>query len=92
MSEPTVTSFEQLGLDFQRDLADFIDGTDELGKNALCRVNKALAAHPLEDVVTLTHPDEIKVYELGKQIQAIKLSMMIESLKQDAAEGEQKEK
>lgn len=86
-TEPNVDMFNKLGADFQKALAAFIDGTDQLGKNALKRVNKALAGHPLENVVILTHPDEIKVYELGKEIQATKLNMMIESLKQDAAEG-----
>ena len=80
-------NFEQMGEDFQSNLKEFIEKSDDLKKNQLHRVSKALAAYPLEeDLITLVHPEEKVVYEIGIQIQSIKLNMMIESLKQDAEE------
>lgn len=79
--------FQQLGIDFQNSLKEFIEKTESLSKKSLIRMSKALAAHPLEEnIVTLIHPDEIEAYEVGKVIQSLKLNMMIESLKQDAIE------
>ena len=79
------TDFEQLGKDFQDNLKAFILKSDELKKNQLHRVTKALAAYPLEDdLITLIHLEEKVVYELGVQLQSLKLNMMVESLKQDA--------
>lgn len=79
--------FQQLGADFQLKLKDFIQRSEQLTKNSLLRVQKALAAYPLEDeLVTLVQPNEKEVYKLGVDIQSIKLNMMVESLKQDAEE------
>lgn len=81
------TDFEQLGKDFQTDLKEFIEKSDSLKKNQLHRVIKALAGYPLEeDLVKLQPGQEKEVYELGVQIQSVKLNMMVESLRQDAEE------
>lgn len=86
MAESTV-DFQKLGVEFQDSLKEFIERSDGLKKNQLHRVVKALAAHPLEeDLITLVHEDEIEVYGIGKEIQSIKLNMMVESLRQDAEE------
>jgi hydroxylamine reductase (hybrid-cluster protein) len=88
----TSQDFQQMGVEFQNQLREFIERTDGLSKNSLKRVCKALAAHPLEeDLITLAHVDEEEVYEIGKEIQSIKLNMMVESLKQDAEEQRIKE-
>ena len=80
-------TFQEMGAEFNSSLRNFIEKTDELSKNSLKRVCKALAAHPLEeDLITLTNSNEEEVYEIGKQIQTIKLNMMVESLRQDAEE------
>ena len=79
--------FQEMGVEFQDSLREFIGLTDSLSKNSLKRVCKALAAHPLEDdLITLVRSDETELYEIGKEIQSIKLNMMVESLKQDAEE------
>lgn len=84
MSEST-PDFQQMGVEFQNQLREFIERTDGLSKNSLKRVCKALAAHPLEeDLIELANTGEEEVYEIGKEIQSIKLNMMVESLKQDA--------
>ena len=88
----TSQDFQQMGVEFQNQLREFIEKSDGLKKNQLHRVVKALAAHPLEeDLITLVHADEAVVYEIGKEIQSIKLNMMVESLKQDAEEQRIKE-
>ena len=77
--------FQKLGVDFENSLREFMEGVDGLSKNSLKRVCKALAAHPLEEeLIELIHNDEIALYGVGKEIQSIKLNMMIESLRQDA--------
>ena len=91
MSE-TTPDFQQMGVEFQNSLREFIERTDTLSKNSLKRVCKALAAHPLEeDLITLANNSEEEVYEIGKEIQSIKLNMMVESLRQDAEENRIKE-
>ena len=78
-------NFQQMGVEFQDSLREFIERTDKLSKKSLMRVCKALAAHPLEDdLITLVHNDETELYNIGTEIQSIKLNMMVESLKQDA--------
>ena len=80
-------NFQQMGVEFQDSLREFIERTDKLSKKSLMRVCKALAAHPLEDdLITLVHNDETELYNIGTEIQSIKLNMMVESLKQDAEE------
>lgn len=80
-------SFEQMGVDFQSALKEFIEKTDGLKKNELHRVCKALAADPLEDtLIALRTSDEEEAFKVGKEIQSIKLNMMVESLRQDAEE------
>ncbi len=77
--------FQEMGVEFQNSLREFIERTDKLSKKSLMRVCKALAAHPLEDdLITLVHYEEMELYDIGKEIQSIKLNMMVESLKQDA--------
>ena len=79
--------FQQMGVEFQNSLREFIERTDSLSKNSLKRVCKALAAHPLEDdLITLANSNEEEVYDIGKEIQSIKLNMMVESLRLDAEE------
>ena len=79
------TDFETMGEEFQDNLKKFIVKSDDLSKNSLKRVLKALAAHPLEEeLISLIREDESELYDIGKDIQSIKLNMMIESLKQDA--------
>lgn len=92
MTEAT-QDFEKMGVEFQNSLLKFIQKSDDLRKNQIHRVLKALAAHPLEEeLITLNHEDEIEVYEIGKEIQSLKLNMMVESLRQDAAEERNKNK
>ena len=84
MAEAT-PDFQEMGVNFQNSLREFIERTDSLSKNSLKRVCKALAAHPLEDdLITLANTNEEEVYGIGKEIQSIKLNMMVESLRQDA--------
>ena len=84
MTEAT-QDFQKMGVDFQNSLREFMEGSDKLSKKSLNRVCKALAAYPLEEgIVSLIHEDEIEVYETGKEIQSIKINMMVESLRQDA--------
>ena len=84
MAEAT-PDFQEMGVNFQNSLREFIERTDSLSKNSLKRVCKALAAHPLEDdLITLANTNEEEVYDIGKEIQSIKLNMMVESLRQDA--------
>ena len=84
MAEAT-PDFQEMGVNFQNSLREFIERTDTLSKNSLKRVCKALAAHPLEDdLITLANTNEEEVYGIGKEIQSIKLNMMVESLRQDA--------
>lgn len=84
--------FQKMGVEFQNSLREFIEKTDNLKKNQLHRVVKALAAHPLEeDLIKLVHSEEVEVYDIGKNIQSLKLNMMVESLKQDAEEARVKE-
>lgn len=79
--------FDQLGEDFQTNLKEFIEKSSELSKNKLLRVTKALAAYPLEDeLIELVHHEEKEVYDIGVQIQSIKLNMIVDSLKQDQEE------
>ena len=83
----TTKDFQQMGVDFQNSLREFIEGSDALSKNSLKRVVKALAAYPLEEgIIELVHEDEKDLYEIGKEIQSVKINMMVESLKQDAEE------
>lgn len=78
-------NFKQMGIDFQNTLKSFFTTADTLSKNKLLRVCKALAAHPLEDnIVELNMKDEQSLYNMGKELQSIKLGMMVESLKKDA--------
>ena len=87
MAEST-PDFQEMGVNFQNHLREFIEKTDTLSKNSLKRVCKALAAHPLEDdLITLANANEEEVYEIGKEIQSCKLNMMVESLRQDAEEA-----
>lgn len=89
MTKETSNDFEQMGVDFQSTLKDFIIKTDNLSKNSLGRVQKALAAYPLEEgIIKLVNNSEIEVYNLGVEIQSIKLNMMVESLRQDAEEAQ----
>ena len=91
MAEST-PDFQKMGVEFQNSLREFIEKTDSLKKNQLHRVVKALAAHPLEeDLIKLVHNEEVEVYDIGKNIQSLKLNMMVESLKQDAEEARVKE-
>jgi len=84
--------FQQMNVDFQTTLKDFLDSSDGLRKNELGRVCKALAAYPLEDeIIELISKEEIEVYNLGVTLQSIKLNMMVESLKQDAIEDMKKQ-
>ena len=86
MAEST-PDFQEMGVNFQNSLREFIEKSDGLKKNQLHRVIKALAAHPLEDdLIKLASSDEEDVYDVGKEIQSIKLNMMVESLRQDAEE------
>lgn len=86
MTEST-PDFKEMGVNFQNYLREFIEKSDNLKKNQLHRVMKALASYPLEeDLIKLVHNDEIEVYEIGKEIQSCKLNMMVESLRQDAEE------
>ena len=79
--------FQEMGVEFQNSLREFIERSDRLKKNQLHRVIKALAAHPLEDeLIKLASSDEEEVYGIGKNIQSLKLNMMVESLRQDAEE------
>ena len=48
MSE-TTPDFQKMGVEFQDSLREFIEKTDNLKKNQLHRVVKALAAHPQEE-------------------------------------------
>ncbi len=87
MGEST-PDFQQMGVEFQNSLREFIERSDNLKKNQLHRVVKALAAHPLEeDLIKLASSDEEAVYKIGKEIQSCKLNMMVESLRQDAEEA-----
>ena len=82
--------FEKLGEDFQLSLKEFIIKSDALRKNQLHRVTKALAAYPLEDeLIKLRGKEEKEVYDLGVNIQSIKLNMMVESLKDEQRKQEQ---
>lgn len=77
--------FKQLGTEFQHNLTDFIEYTDGLSKNSLKRLINALAANPLEpDLVELVHEDEIEAFNIGVEIQSIKVNMIVESLQQEA--------
>ena len=88
----TSQDFQKMGVEFQNQLREFIEKSDSLKKNQLHRVVKALAAHPLEEeLIKLVHPEEEEVYSIGKEIQSIKLNMMVESLKQDAEDHRIKE-
>ena len=83
-----IKDFQQMGIDFQLNLKEYIQKTDALSKKSLIRIQKALAAYPLEEgIVELVHDDEKDVYKLGVEIQSIKLNMMVESLRQDAEEA-----
>ena len=79
--------FQQMNIDFQTTLLDFLNTTDELRKNELVRVCKALAAYPLEnEMIELNSKEEKTVFNLGTSLHSIKLNMMVESLRQDAIE------
>lgn len=81
----SAVSFSQLGEEFKQCLDEFFEYAEELSKNGLKRLVKALAAHPLEDdLIKLIHEDEKEAYNIGVQIQSIKLNMMVESLQQEA--------
>ena len=82
-----MSSWEEMGKDFQDSLKRFIVLSDGLSKNSLSRVTKALAAYPLEDdLIQLRQEKEFEIYEVGKHIQSIKIHMMVDSLQQDAEE------
>ena len=82
-----MSQFEQMGKDFQELLKSFLILSDEMSKNSLLRVTKALMAYPLEDeLIVLQKDSEAELYEIGKNIQNIKIGMMVESLQQDAEE------
>jgi hypothetical protein len=88
-------TFEELGTEFQKKLLEFNSLADNLSKNELKRVSKALAASPLEeDLIKLIHPNEIDLYNIGIDIRTIKMDMMVKSLIMDQEEATwiQKEK
>lgn len=81
--------FEQMGEDFQEKLRVFIEKSSDLGKNGLRRLSQALMAYPLEDtIIKLVHEDEKELYEIGKEIQSIKMNMAVESLRLDNEEAQ----
>lgn len=84
-----MTTFNELGAEFQLLLKSTLLGIDKLSTNSAKRVLKKALAHPLEDhLVKLNSTNDLEnvVYEQTLEIQSIKFSMMIESLKQDAEE------
>jgi hypothetical protein len=86
-----MTDFQKMESNFKTALHAFISQTDDMDKNKLVRVCKALAAYPLEEqLVKLSHQKEVDLYNLGVEIQAIKLNMMVESLRLDAVEEQRK--
>lgn len=76
--------FQKMSSDFQLALKDFMERTDKISKNGLKRICKALTAYPLEEgIVNITHEDEVELYKRGTEIQSIKMTMAIESMRQD---------
>ena len=64
MTEST-QDFEKMGVEFQSSLLKFIQKSDDLRKNQIHRVLKALAAYPLEEeLITLGNKEEVEVYEI----------------------------
>lgn len=84
-----MSTFEELGVEFQLILKDTLKMIDGLSSNSMRRLLKKTLAHPLEDdLVKLQEKDniEVTVYNNALELQSIKFSMMVESLKQDAEE------
>jgi hypothetical protein len=85
-------TFEELGTEFQKKLLEFNSLADNLSKNELKRVSKALAASPLEeDLIRLVHPNEVDLYNIGIDLRTIKMDMMVKSLIMDQEEAQFKQ-
>ena len=87
-------TFEELGVEFQILLNQTLSKIDGLSSKSMRRILKKTLAHPLEDdLIKLQEKskDEVNVYDSALELQSIKFSMMVESLKRDAEEERIKE-
>ncbi len=79
-------TFNQLSSQFDQAWNELVKVSSQYSKKSLLRVMKKAAAHPLreEQVALINIHGEVELYELLIDIQALKLSLMIERLRIDA--------
>ena len=71
-------TLDELGLEYQENLFKFRELADDMSKKGLARVAKSLVAHPLEpDLVNIKDEDELALFNVGTEIEAIKMNMTL---------------
>jgi hypothetical protein len=86
---PEISTLDQLSGAFNANLNESLNLIGSMSKNGLQRVIKVLLAYPLlhEDLgVTIDKEQEVRLAQLGVDIQHIKFSMTMESMGIDTKE------